>query len=174
MSKVIIVINGSGGVGKDTLCNFVAEEYKVVNVSSVDPIKEMAKIVGWEGKELKDRAFLSDLKTLCTQYNNSPFTYIMRRTSEFLNPNSEDEILFVHIREPQEIEKYCEGCYTAFGFKPFTLLVQRDVGVEKYGNKSDDNVEDYCYDIYFNNNYNLTVAKVSILNLVDKLIKEER
>jgi Lrp/AsnC family leucine-responsive transcriptional regulator len=43
MKKLVVVINGAGGVGKDTLCSFAAQEYKVRNISSVDPIKELAK-----------------------------------------------------------------------------------------------------------------------------------
>ena len=31
--KLTIVINGKGGVGKDTLCRFAAERYKTENVS---------------------------------------------------------------------------------------------------------------------------------------------
>lgn len=53
--KCIIVINGAGGVGKDTLCDFASKYYKTMNVSSVDPIKEAAYILGWKGtKQLKD------------------------------------------------------------------------------------------------------------------------
>ena len=42
MKKLGIVINGRGGVGKDTLCDFAAKVYRTVNVSSVDPIKKIA------------------------------------------------------------------------------------------------------------------------------------
>ena len=62
-NKTVIVINGVGGVGKDTLCDIASKYYKVMNVSSVDPIKDAARILGWDGaKEPKDRKFLSDLK----------------------------------------------------------------------------------------------------------------
>ena len=81
--------------------------------------------------------------------------------------------MFVHIREPREIEKYCEGVYTTLGIKPFTLLVQRDTGIESYGNMADDNVSNYDYDIYFNNNQSLIDSRVDILHVVDRLIKEE-
>lgn len=35
MKKIVIIINGNGGVGKDTLCDFAAEKYKVTNVSAI-------------------------------------------------------------------------------------------------------------------------------------------
>lgn len=48
-SKKIFVINGSGGVGKDTFVQFVSEFYcrltnkQVINYSSVDEIKKNCK-----------------------------------------------------------------------------------------------------------------------------------
>ena len=65
MNKVVIVINGAGGVGKDTLCELASLHFKVFNVSSITPIKEIASMCGWSGaKDDKSRKFLSDLKLL--------------------------------------------------------------------------------------------------------------
>ena len=48
MSKEIVIINGSGGVGKDAFVEFCNEFTCVKNISSVDKVKEAAKIlVGW-------------------------------------------------------------------------------------------------------------------------------
>ena len=63
MDKNIIVINGTGGSGKDTFVEYVSKYAKVYNFSSVDKVKEIAKLIGWTGtKTDKDRKFLSDLK----------------------------------------------------------------------------------------------------------------
>ena len=51
MKKSVVIINGKGGVGKDTLCEVVAKKYSVRNVSSITPIKEIAKIGGWQGEK---------------------------------------------------------------------------------------------------------------------------
>ena len=51
MKKTVVVINGRGGVGKDTLCAFAAERYSVQNSSAITPIKEMAEIIGWRGEK---------------------------------------------------------------------------------------------------------------------------
>ena len=55
MNKVAIVINGAGGVGKDTLCELAAKHFKVMNISSITPIKEIAALCGWDGRK-DDRA----------------------------------------------------------------------------------------------------------------------
>ena len=39
MEKSIIIINGTGGAGKDTFVNFCAEVTGVLNVSTVDKVK---------------------------------------------------------------------------------------------------------------------------------------
>ena len=88
MKKQVFIINGSGGVGKDTFVELVSENFllPVMNFSSVDKVKEVARIIGWAGgKSEKDRKFLSDLKLLCTDYNNMPFNSMQEKVEEFLN-----------------------------------------------------------------------------------------
>jgi len=43
--KKIIIINGTGGSGKDTFVNYCSEYIKTVNISSVDKVKEAANIL---------------------------------------------------------------------------------------------------------------------------------
>ena len=103
--KLTIVINGKGGVGKDTLCRFAAERYKTENVSSITPIKEIAALCGWQGEKTdRARKFLSDLKALTAEYNDFPTNYLVAQYRAFLA--SDGELLFVHIREPEEIRKF--------------------------------------------------------------------
>ena len=52
MDKQVIIINGTGGSGKDTFVEYCSEFAKVTNISSVDKVKEAAKIlVGWNGEK---------------------------------------------------------------------------------------------------------------------------
>ena len=98
MKKTVIVINGAGGVGKDTLCDIAAKHFKVRNISSVTPIKEIAAMTGWNGaKDDKSRKFLSDLKSLCANYNDFPTVWAKAQYDDFLT--TDEQILFVHIRE---------------------------------------------------------------------------
>ena len=98
MEKRVVIINGKGGVGKDTLCNIIGKKYAVKNISSITPIKEIAKIGGWKGgKENKDRKFLADLKKLFIDYNDLPFLYLKKEMESFLL--NEYDVLFIQDRK---------------------------------------------------------------------------
>jgi len=167
MKKVAIVINGAGGVGKDTLCELAAKHFKVKNISSITPIKEVAALCGWDGtKDNKARKFLSDLKNLCVEYNNYPTVWAKRQYDDFLE--SDEEIMFVHIREAEEIKKFVK----ATGGAARTLLVRggKRMSNEKYGNVSDDEVENYNYDYYFLNENTLDVAEAEFTELLRTIL----
>ena len=167
MKKVAIVINGAGGVGKDTLCELAAKHFKVKNISSITPIKEVAALCGWDGtKDNKARKFLSDLKNLCVEYNNYPTVWAKQRYDEFLE--SDEEIMFVHIREAEEIKKFVDST----GGVAKTLLIRggKRMSNEKYGNVSDDEVENYNYDLYFLNESTLEVAEIEFVELLRSVL----
>ena len=71
----VIIINGKGGVGKDTfiqLCQNYSDD--IVNISSVDFVKEVAHFCGWQGeKDVSARKFLSDIKDALTNWKDIPF-----------------------------------------------------------------------------------------------------
>lgn len=144
MGKQLVVINGTGGSGKDTFVEFVSKYEKILNFSSVDKVKEIAKMIGWEGgKSEKDRKFLSDLKRLTTEYNDMAFNSMKEAVDSF--KNSDDEIMFIHIREPEEIQR----AVCNFGAK--TLLIKR-VGLDNIAsNYSDASVDNYNYDFIIEN-----------------------
>ena len=167
MKKVAIVINGAGGVGKDTLCDLAAKHFKVRNISSVDPIKDIAKMCGWDGtKDDRSRRFLSDLKKLTVDYNDFPTVWASARYREFLS--SEYEILFVHIREAEEIAKFVKATDGAAR----TLLIRGGDRMKKssYGNVSDDLVENYNYDYYFVNDKTLAEAERDFAALMAQIL----
>ena len=172
MKKTVIVINGSGGVGKDTLCQMAEKQFKVRNVSSITPIKEIAKQCGWNG-EKSDRArkFLSDLKRLTTEFNDFPTDWIYKEYLSFLN--SDEEIMFVHIREGEEIKKFVEKT----GGEAITLLIRGGKRFEitrcgAYGNESDDLVENYSYDYYFVNDLPLAETGKVFCDFLSQIIEK--
>ena len=167
MNKLVIVINGSGGVGKDTLCELASKHFRVYNVSSITPIKEIASRCGWNGaKDDRSRRFLSDLKALLVGYNNYPTIWAKERFLEFMD--SDDQIMFLHIREPEEIAKFVE----ATGGVARTLLIRGGDRMTKahYGNRSDDEVENYNYDLYFTNDKTLPEAEVEFCNMLSGIL----
>ena len=144
MKKQIVIINGTGGSGKDTFVEFCSNYGKVMNFSSVDKVKEIAQAIGWDGKKTeKARKFLSDLKRLTTEFNDMSFNSIKDAVAKF--QNSDYEILFIHIREPEEIER------AANTFNAKTLLVKRIGLTNISSNYSDANVEKYEYDFIIEN-----------------------
>lgn len=167
MKKLTVVINGRGGVGKDTMCEFVAEAYRTRNVSSVTPIKEIAKQCGWNGqKDDRSRKFLSDLKQLLTDYNDYPNQYIVNEHQKFLE--SDEQVMFVHIREGEQIAHFCES----IGNQCVTLLIRRDLGKAQYGNRSDDEVESFAYDYVYENNQPLELAKDNFLQFFAQMMEQ--
>ena len=167
MKKTVIVINGAGGVGKDTLCDLAAKHFKVKNISSITPIKMIAKECGWGGeKDDKARKFLSDLKRTLVEYNDYPTTWALGEYNEFLT--TDEEVMFVHIREAEEIKKLVERT----GGAAKTLLVRGGDRMKKtdYGNASDDLVEAYSYDFYYVNDKTLDVAEREFCELIGRII----
>ena len=104
MKKTVIIINGAGGAGKDTLCAIAARHYAVTSVSAVDRIKEIARFGGWDGvKDERGRKLLSDIKLAFIAYNDLPFASLMEAYRAFCA--SQARVLFIHCREPKEIAK---------------------------------------------------------------------
>ena len=171
MIKQVFIINGSGGVGKDTFVEFVEmiptfefigknenntvwfKNLEIRNYSSVSKVKEIAKIIGWNGEKTeRDRKFLSDLKLLTTEYNDMPLNDMKKYTRSFMNPGDINRILFLHIREPEEIAKAVNE-FKEYNVK--TILVIRDSIKHITSNMADENVYNYNYDIVINNNSTL-------------------
>ena len=153
MNKQVIIINGTGGSGKDTFVKFCSEFAKVTNISSVDKVKEAAKIlVGWNGeKNEKARKLLVDLKQLSIKYNNYPTKYIEEQFKMFKKNDS--EYLFIHIREIEEIKKIKKLLNAK------TLLIVNKRVKLITSNSSDANVYKYNYDYKIENSGSLKDLK---------------
>jgi len=147
--KKIVVINGPGGSGKDIVIDYAMEILKETlldRCSSVDQVKKLAKLFGWDGqKDDKSRKLLSDLKDMWTEYNDGPFKYIQSRFE-----STDSNLLFVHVREPSEIEKIVKS----YGDSVATLLIRRP-DMENFNNHADIEVENYNYDYIIENNGSL-------------------
>lgn len=170
MKKLVVIINGNGGVGKDTLCDFAKEVFTVRNISAITPIKEIASQHGWNGeKDAKARKLLADLKAAFVAYNDLPFLYIKEEYHSFLE-NEKEHIMFVHIREAEEIDKVKN--YVTIPC--ITLLITRDQKKDQcWGNPSDDNVACYEYDYQYSNDKALEEAKTDFTEFLKKVFAEQ-
>ena len=165
MRKAVIIINGNGGVGKDTLCEFAGAAYRTQNISSVTPIKEIASRYGWRGeKDSRSRRFLADLKRVFSEYNDLPCRYLEEEYRKFLE--SDAQLLFVHIREGEEIDKFKRHV----DIPCITLLIRRGSAQQSWGNASDDNVEKYAYDYCYYNDRELTEAKDDFVRFLQDIL----
>lgn len=166
MNKQVFIINGSGGCGKDTFVSLVSDIIYTTNYSSVDKVKEIARIIGWNGgKTERDRKFLSDLKLLCTDYNNMPLNSMKDKYKEFLNNDS--NFLFLHIREPEEIEKAKKV------FNAKTILIKRDSIGHIISNMADANVFNYDYDVIINNDKGIEELRDKAFHFVKDFSKNQ-
>ena len=159
----VVVINGANGVGKDTFVDFIRDccpFHTILNISTIDDVKAAARRLGWDGiKDEKGRLFLSELKYFANQYYPISLNTVYRAIDE--NPRA--SCIFVHCREPKEIDKIKEE------FDAITILVKND-NVEAADNYSDQHVEDYNYDYVIDNNGTLYDLEKTAKAFITKII----
>ena len=165
MDKQIFITNGMARCGKDTFATFLNELVPTLKYSSIDKVKDVARLCGWEGKKTeKDRKFLSDLKMLTTEYSEMPFKAIENQVSKFLK-DSRYQILLIDIREPDEIDK------AKLAFNAETILITNSRVENIVSNIGDANVFDYAYDYIIENEGTLEEFKENIKVFVEKVIQ---
>lgn len=139
MQKIYIT-NGVGGCGKDTFAEFLSEFVTVFKYSSIDKVKEIAELCGWDGgKTERDRKFLSDLKCLTTEYSDMAFKDLQEEVHWF-RQNPQNKVMLIDIREPAEIARAVEE----FGAE--TILIINPNIPHINSNMADKNVYEYEYD----------------------------
>lgn len=130
--------------GKDTFVEFCSKYAKVRNYSSVDYIKIIARLLGWNvEKDERSRKFLSDLKDLSTEYNDGP---VLKMEEQIRLAEKEGmDFIFLHMREPSEIAK-CKKLFNAE-----TIFIQNPNVPIISSNEADKNVFNYYYDYTIHN-----------------------
>lgn len=164
--KRLFVINGSGGVGKDTFVSFLSEYFKTVHVSIADKVKYIATKIGWDGRKTeRDRKFLSDLKALIDTYNDANYKRVRELAKAFLN-DSENEIFVVDMREKDQIQKFVKE------FDAKTILITRSSVKHIKSNVADAGVFCIKYDYQIKNDGTLGDLKSAAAEFA-KCIKEQ-
>lgn len=167
MKKLVMVMNGKGGVGKDALCQALESRFSVVNISSITPIKEIASQHGWQGEKTPEaRRFLAELKRVFVEYNDLPTRYLVEQYGAFAEGDA--DILCVHIREAEEIAKFVAHV----SLPCVTMLVRRRAVDEQsaYGNAADDGVNNYPYTHTFDNDLPLEQSGEAFCRMVGEIM----
>lgn len=186
----VVIINGKPQSGKDTFCKYAQgycdddESANTLIISSVDPLKEMLTQLGWDGtKTDKIRDMLMDMKQLWIQNQDGPTMFLFNNILEFHKAcTGEDNIVFVHIREPEEIKKLVNALtgFESMGIDVISLLVIRRGGEDTPNQpaetrRSDDEalINSYKYDVTINNDEDLIKLQELAAEFVDKLLEDE-
>ena len=186
----VVIINGKPQSGKDTFCKYAQgycdddESANTLIISSVDPLKEMLTQLGWDGtKTDKIRDMLMDMKQLWVQNQDGPTMFLFNNILEFHKAcTGEDNIVFVHIREPEEIKKLVNALtgFESMGIDVISLLVIRESGEDTPNQpaetrRSDDEalINSYEYDVTINNDEDLIELQELAAEFVDKLLEDE-
>lgn len=168
--KKVIIINGTGGSGKDTfvdLCdkNSLMSPYTIFNYSIIQYVKGIALSCGWTcGKTEKDRKFLSDLKDLMDNFNNLP----RKKVEEYIDEHLyyyKNPVIFIHCRSAEDID-YFKNKYNAI-----TLLITNKHITPITSNHADNEVFDYTYDYYITNDGTIEDLDKSSIVFLDELRK---
>lgn len=186
----VVIINGKPQSGKDTFCKYAQgycdddESANTLIISSVDPLKEMLTQLGWDGtKTDKIRDMLMDMKQLWVQNQDGPTMFLFNNILEFHKAcTGEDNIVFVHIREPEEIKKLVNALtgFESMGIDVISLLIIRGSGEDTPNQpaetrRSDDEalINSYEYDVTINNDEDLIKLQELAAEFVDKLLEDE-
>ena len=208
---VVCFINGTGGSGKDTFVRLVKKHmeehinvtrsernkrrYGVVNYSTIDYERDILDIVANHYPEVKKscdkkdnnyRDCLSHMKqTLDSVYNTSMtmfFEFYIKLCRETLVKNN--MLLFVHCREPENIEKMTKAIRSVYGDYTYplpglhavttTILIDGRTNPEDFTNESDQSVNDYNYDFVIDNSTTLEALDVKALAWLRTNIEEDQ
>lgn len=113
MKKLVYVICGVSGSGKDEFIkqlSNLAQEYNVVNISSVQWIKCLLQDMGIENQRTEEgRKLISDLKIAFEHFDNYGTKKVVKEVHDaFDHDEYLDPIVFVHIREQEHIDTFKE------------------------------------------------------------------
>jgi len=161
--KKIIVINGSSNSGKDTFVKYFNSmtDIAVFNHSTIDNVREMFVKLGYKNERMivEYRSLMCEIKKFLVKYDNIPFKDMVKDYERY-NSCMNSFVLFIHSREPDEIEQfvnYFNDCVT--------VLIRRK-GIDVPNNSADMGVNDYEYDYIIDNNGTLKQLEEKVRDFI--------
>jgi len=172
MAFKVVIVNGVAAHGKDSFAKFASEYFDgiTINHSTVDTVKKAAKFFGADQDVHKgdaERRLWSDMKDAWTRYNDGPFKEIIQKVEDTnrLYRHQQDIIVFVHAREPGEIQKV----KNYFGKNCITVLVVMPENGHIPDNHADQNVFEYVYDLIVQNDGTIDDLKAAAVTFIQQL-----
>ena len=162
----IFIINGMAGVGKDSFVNALNQIIPTLHVSIVGKVKQLAEVIGWDGKkDERGRKLLCDLKKITDEYDDRNFKYISDIVNQFKKGVFKQKVLCIDMREPKDIIR----AQKEFGAK--TVLIKRNVNnvTSNYADAATLN-SNIIYDVEIDNNGTLDDLKKIAKEFKNKVI----
>lgn len=164
----IILVNGKPRAGKTTFAGISSGIVNTINYSSIDCIKEVAKLCGWDGvsKTEKDRKFLSDLKILTSDYSNMSRKKVLQKAKQFTKKARESVqnwVLLIDVREPYDLDFFKKE------LNAITLFISNSRVPHISSNVADANVNNYDYDYVIVNDGTLNDFMIAIDSFYEEI-----
>ena len=180
MKKQIIILNGTGGSGKDTFINLCSKYASCMSISSVDKVYEAASLMGWpRTKTDKDRKLLAAINRALEEYDDIPFKDCCALINDFLlsfqnryepmtdtYEKNDTDFIFLDVRSPEIIDRFKERYNNVY-----TVLV--DNGKLTDSTPEDLNVNNYDYDYTINNKGTLCDLEQQAHDFVTYILNQE-
>jgi len=144
IEQIRLVVNGSGGVGKDTFCEMLRKYTRVYKCSIIDVVKEVMIGAGLSiEKNAKTRKQMYDIKQ-ALEKRDIPYQCVK---NELHNSQIEYEPVFwVDMREKEDIDRFARE------YGAIKVLIKNDRVAPIISNPADSSVFENGYDYIIENN----------------------
>lgn len=181
MNKLInvVIVNGFPRAGKDTFIDAAVSHCKdtgidVVKYSTIDSVKKIAKVCGWDGKKTpENRKKLSDLKDWTTKEFDLSFVEIKRLVRTAMAKRilgRQDQMIFIQIREPEEIKRVFDQYLNDDNVRVTCLVIYKTDDLGEQSNHADRNVNKIDYDYAIRNDGSIEVLTDNTMKFVNLLL----
>ena len=147
----------------------------VSELSTVDFVKEVARICGWKGKkEKKDREFLHDLKEAMEKWDNIPNKKVLEDAENIIkNYLGLNHLFFVNIREPQSIESFSQLVMEQGYETPIKILMESNMSSNEVDSIVQE-IKSIKYDKIYKNNGTLKDLANTEGDFIEEIIHARR
>lgn len=173
----VYVVNGEPRSGKDTFIDFMMlilndAGVPVSQFSSIDPVRGMLNdldTVDISGKSPEDRKLLSVVGEALQEHSSFKTGMSFNHISAFSRsiPDEETGVFFLHMREPDLIERMKSGLLPDKSLTTIKVVSKRSESVKN--NSSDAGVHDMVYDLIVENNG----SRGALFDMAEHVCKQE-